>query len=164
MYRIGFSSDIHRLVRGRQLILGGINIPFDKGSLAHSDGDVVMHAISEAILGALSLGDLGEHFPDSDSSTENMDSSIILKYVMKLMEKSGFEINNIDVSIQLERPKLSEYKVMIRENLSKCLDININRISIKAGTNEQMDSVGSGLAIKADAIVLLKKKDDTIKG
>lgn len=156
--RIGFASDIHRLVEGRKLILAGEVIPFDKGELAHSDGDVVYHAVAESILGALALGDLGKHFPDNIKDTENMDSSLIMKHVASLMSEHGYEINNIDVSITLEKPKLKNHIDLMRFNIANLLSTSIENVSVKAGTNEQLDDIGRGLAVKAESIVLLKKK------
>lgn len=156
--RIGFASDIHRLVYGRKLMLAGVDVPHSMGELAHSDGDVVYHAVAESILGALVIGDLGTHFPDTDKSTEGMDSAIIMNYVYKKMDEMGYEINNIDVSIYLEEPKLKNYKEEMRKNISKLLHTNIENVSVKAGTNESLDAVGQRLAVKADSIVLLKTK------
>ena len=108
-YRIGFSKDIHRLVENRKLILCGVMVPFDKGELAHSDGDVVYHAVAESILCALALGDLGKHFPDNKEETKDMDSALIVKHVVSLMKEEGYRVNNIDVFISLEKPKLKKY-------------------------------------------------------
>lgn len=157
--RIGFASDIHRLVFGRKLILAGVHVPHYQGELAHSDGDVVYHAVAESILGALALGDLGTHFPDSDKTTEGMNSAIIMDYVYKKMKEMNYEINNIDVSIYLEEPKLKNYKQTMRENIAKLLHTDILNVSLKAGTNESMDAVGQRIAVKADSIVLLKEKE-----
>ncbi len=158
MYRIGFSKDIHQLVENRKLILAGVTIPFEKGEKAHSDGDVVIHALSEAILGALALGDLGTHFPDNDDKYLNIDSSIILKTVKEMMLEKSYEINNIDISISLEKPKIKPYILLMRQTLAAILDIDIDLLSIKAGTNEKMDAVGRGEAVEATAIVLLKSR------
>ena len=156
-YRIGFSKDIHRLVAGRKLIIGGVIIPFEKGELAHSDGDVLYHAVAECILGALALGDLGKHFPDNSDDTLNMDSSVIVSEVVKMMLEKGYKINNIDVFISLEKPKLKDYISQMRENVAKLLQTEIENISIKAGTNEGCGEVGRGEAIEVIANVLLKK-------
>ena len=156
-YRIGFSKDIHRLVAGRKLIIGGVIIPFEKGELAHSDGDVLYHAVAECILGALALGDLGKHFPDNSDDTLNMDSSVIVSEVVKMMLEKGYKINNIDVFISLEKPKLKDYVSQMRENVSKLLQTEIENVSIKAGTNEGCGEVGRGEAIEVTANVLLKK-------
>lgn len=156
--RIGFASDIHRLVYGRKLILGGVEVPHFVGELAHSDGDVVYHAVAESILGALALGDLGTHFPDSDKSTEGMNSAVIMEYVFKKMDEAGYKIGNIDISITLEEPKLKNYKDSMRNNIASLLKTDVNNVSIKAGTNESLDAVGQRLAVKAESIVLLEEK------
>jgi len=155
--RIGFASDIHRLVEGRKLILAGVHIPAPFGELAHSDGDVVYHAVAESILGALALGDLGKHFPDSDMKYKDMDSSIILSEVVKMMKEKNFKVGNIDISITLETPKLKDYIFDMRKNLAHYLGTDINNVSIKAGTNEKLDALGRGEAVKAEAIVLLEE-------
>ena len=157
--RIGFASDIHKLVIGRKFVLSGVVIPSKVGELAHSDGDVVYHAVSEAILGALALGDLGKHFPATEEY-KNIDSSFIVKKVVFMMLKKGYEINNVDVSITLEKPKLKTYIMDMRKNLAALLNTSLDNVSVKAGTNEGLDDVGQGLAVKADAIVLLKKKGE----
>ena len=157
MDRIGFAKDIHRLVEGRKLILGGVAIPFEKGELAHSDGDVLYHAIAEAILGALALGDLGKHFPDSSDETLNMDSALIVAKVVSFMKEHGYAVNNVDLFISLEKPKLKDYISLIRENVARLLGVTLEQVSIKAGTNEKVGPVGEGLAIEAYSTVLLKK-------
>lgn len=156
--RIGFASDIHRLVEGRPLILGGVHVPFEKGEEAHSDGDVVYHALAESMLGALALGDLGMHFPDSDPQYKNIDSSMLVKKVMDLVEENGYEIGNVDISITLEKPKLREFVLAMRSNIAALLKTDIRNVSVKAGTNEKIDEIGKGLAVKAESIILLKRK------
>lgn len=156
--RIGFASDIHELVEKRKLILAGVVVPFEKGEKAHSDGDVVYHALGEAILGALALGDLGSHFPDNDDKYKNMDSSIIIKEIKKMMDERNYKIGNVDISITLEKPKLKDYINQMRNNVSNLLETSIDNVSIKAGTNEKMDALGRGEAVKAEAIVLLVSK------
>ena len=156
--RIGFASDIHRLVANRPLILGGINIPFEKGELAHSDGDVVYHALAESLLGALALGDLGTHFPDNDPKYKDIDSSILVKEVMVKVDEKGYKISNIDISITLEQPKLRTYIDEMRKNIAKLTYVNIDQVSVKAGTNEKLDDIGRGEAVKAESIVLLIEK------
>ena len=157
--RIGFASDIHRLVGGRRLILSGVVIPFELGEEAHSDGDVVYHAVSEAIIGALALGDLGKHFPDNDPVYKDIDSSILVKRVVEMMKERRCKINNIDVSITLEKPKLKDYILAMRENLASLLETSIDNVSIKAGTNEKLGPLGRNEAVKAEAIVLLKEEE-----
>ena len=156
--RIGIGSDIHRLVEGRQLIIAGVVIPSPVGELAHSDGDVLYHALSDAILGALALGDIGVFFPDSSDETFRMDSSEIAKFVYRQMDERGYQIGNVDINITLEKPKLKDYRNEMRNNIAQLLKTSIDNISIKAGTNEGLDDVGHGLAIKVDAIVLLIEK------
>ena len=158
-YRIGASKDIHKLGLNRKLMLAGVHVPFPMGEIAHSDGDVVYHALSEAILGALALGDLGTHFPDNDPSTENMDSALILRHVKKLMEREGYKANNLDIFISLEAPKLKDFIPKMRYNVSFELEIPYDAVSIKAGTNEGMGAVGEGLAVEASCTILLKRVD-----
>ncbi len=157
--RIGFASDIHRLQAGNKLMLGGVNIPHWQGEVAHSDGDVVYHALAESILGALALGDLGTHFPDSDPQYRGIDSAILVKRVVEMMEEKGYLVNNVDISITLEQPKLKSFIPQMRENIANLLNVDVDCISVKAGTNEKMDAVGMQLAVKAESIVLLKEKE-----
>ena len=158
MIRMGFSKDIHRLVENRKLMLGGIHVPFELGEAAHSDGDVVYHAVAESILGALALGDLGKHFPDNDKNTENMDSALIMKSVYQMMDERGYRLNNLDVFISLERPKLKDYIETMRKNIAGLLNADLSAISIIAGTNEKMGPVGEGKAVEAYAVVTLESK------
>ena len=151
--RIGLGKDSHRLVEGRPLIIGGIVIPFEKGEDGYSDGDVLIHAIADAILGALGMNDIGELWPDTDPHLQGMDSAIIAR---KVGELATGRIENIDTVITLERPKLSPYKDRIRENLATLLSIDKERITIKAKTAEGLGAVGQGEAIEAEAIVLLR--------
>ena len=155
--RIGFASDIHRLIVGRKLILSGVNIPSSFGELAHSDGDVVYHALMDAILGALALGDIGKHFPDNDDKYKDIDSSLLVKQVVKMMKDHGYFINNVDVSITLEKPKIKDYILKMRENLATLLETEIENVSVKAGTNEGLDALGRCEAVKAEVIVMLKE-------
>ena len=157
-FRVGFSKDIHRLVENRKLILAGVVVPFNKGELAHSDGDVVYHAVAESIYGALALGDLGKKFPDDSNETLNMDSSLIVKSAVFNMVFNGYEVNNIDVFISLEKPKLKDYIEQMRKNLATLLKVQLSQVSVKAGTNEGCGEVGRGEAIEATAVVLLKKR------
>ena len=157
-YRIGFSKDIHRLVENRKLIIGGVVIPFDKGEEAHSDGDVLYHALAESILGALALGDLGKHFPDTSNETLNMDSGVIVSKVVSMMLEKGYEVNNVDIFVSLEKPKLKDYIEKMRENVARLLRVELDQVSIKAGTNEKCGEVGRGEAIEASSIIMLKRK------
>lgn len=158
-YRVGFSKDIHKLVKDRKLIIAGVAIPFELGELAHSDGDVLYHALAESILGALALGDLGTHFPDTSSETLNMDSSLIVKKVVNMMFEKGYEVNNVDLFISLEQPKLKQYIKQMRNNVATLLQVQLDQVSIKAGTNEKMGPVGEGKAIEATSMILLRKKN-----
>ena len=157
-FRVGFSKDIHRLVENRKLIIAGVVVPFNKGELAHSDGDVVYHAVAESIYGALALGDLGKKFPDDSNETLNMDSSLIVKSAVFNMVFNGYEINNIDIFISLEKPKLKDYIEQMRKNLATLLKVQLSQVSVKAGTNEGCGEIGRGEAIEATAVVLLKKR------
>ena len=157
--RIGFASDIHALKEGNKLMLGGVDVPHWQGEVAHSDGDVVYHALAESILGALALGDLGTHFPDSDPQYKGIDSSILVRRGVAMMNEKGCKVNNVDVSITLEQPKLKPFILQMRENISELLNVNLDAVSVKAGTNEKMDAIGMGLAVKAESIVLLKEKE-----
>ena len=156
-YRVGFSKDIHRLGENRRLMLGGVHVPYHLGEIAHSDGDVVYHALAEAILGALALGDLGHHFPDNDPSTTDMDSSIIMKHVLSLMRQQGYEMVNADISIIIEKPKLKDYITLITKSVASTLEVEEEQVSIKAGTNEKIGEVGEGVAVVSFAAVLLRK-------
>ena len=157
--RIGFGTDIHRLVEGRKLILAGVHVPAPFGELAHSDGDVVYHASMDAILGALALGDIGKLFPDNDPQYKDIDSSLLFKKVVTLMKEKGYRINNIDVMVTLEKPKLKDYIVEMRNNIANILETSIDNVSVKAGTNEGLDALGRGEAVKAEVIVLLKEEE-----
>jgi len=156
-YRVGFSKDIHRLVENRKLIIAGVEIPYHLGELAHSDGDVLYHALAESILGALALGDLGKHFPDTSSKTLNMDSSLIVKEVVKMMKEKGYSVNNVDIFVSLEKPKLKDYVELMRKNVATLLEVSASQVSIKAGTNEGCGEVGKGEAIEATSMIMLKK-------
>ena len=155
--RIGFGTDVHRLVEGRKLIIAGVNIPSSFGELAHSDGDVLYHALGDAILGALALGDIGIYFPDTIDSTSGMDSSDIIRFAYDKMVEKGYEIGNVDINITLEKPKLKDYRQAMRNNIAALLHTEVENVSVKAGTNEGLDDVGHGLAIRVDAIVLINK-------
>ena len=155
--RIGSSIDIHRLVENRRLVIGGIEIPYSKGCLAHSDGDVLIHAIVDALIGALGLGDIGEHFSDKDPKYQNIDSTYFLKEVKNILDKEGYEIENIDSLVILEQPRLKDYKVKMKENIALHLGIDASRVNVKAGTNEGMGPIGRNEAIEAHATVLIRK-------
>ena len=154
--RIGIGYDIHRLVEGRDLILGGVKIPNNLGLLGHSDADVLVHAIIDAILGALSLRDIGYHFPDNDPEYKDANSIELLKKTKELIK--GYQIANIDSNIICQKPKLKDYIEDMRKNIALALDLEINQVSIKAKTNESLDSVGSCLGISAQSVVLLQSE------
>ena len=158
MYRIGQSTDIHQLVENRKLIIGGVNIECKKGLLGHSDADVLLHAISEAILGALALNDLGYHFPDNDDKYKDISSIEILKEVYKIMDEKGYEINNIDSLVIIEIVKLRPYIQKMKENIALVLHTDVNNVNVKATCSEKMGFVGKSEGAVAQAIVLLKKK------
>lgn len=156
--KIGFGFDVHSLVEGRKLILGGVEIPSDKGLEGHSDADVLLHAISDALLGALALGDIGQHFPNSDSKWKNVDSSIILKHCYELVKSKGYSISNIDSMLALESPKISPFIEQIRNNVAGFLEITPSQISVKATTTEKLGFVGRAEGAVAMATVLLIKE------
>ena len=155
--RIGFGVDVHRLDKDKDLYLGGIKIPSDLGAVGHSDADVLIHAICDAILGACNLGDIGYHFPDTDNQYKDIDSKIILKKVSNLMSQEGFSLVNIDSTVILEKPKLAPHLSSMKKTLSDILNMPLSNISIKATTHEKVDSFGKKEAIKAYAICLLTK-------
>ena len=157
MYRIGIGYDIHKLVEGRDLILGGVKITHEKGLLGHSDADVLIHAIIDALLGALALDDIGTLFPDTDPKYKDIDSTILLKHVYELVQSKGYNIVNIDSNIIAQAPKMMPYIPKMKEVLCKILNTNPDDFSIKAKTKEKLDAVGQKLAIESNAIVLLEK-------
>ena len=156
MYRIGIGYDIHKLVEGRDLILGGVKITHEKGLLGHSDADVLIHAIIDALLGALALDDIGTLFPDTDPKYKDIDSTILLKHVYELIQSKGYKIVNIDSNIIAQAPKMMPYIPKMKEVLCKILNTNPDVFSIKAKTKEKLDAVGQKLAIESNAVVLLE--------
>ncbi len=157
MYRMGLGTDVHRLVRGRPLILGGVTIESELGADGHSDADALTHAVTDALLGALALGDIGTHFPNSDERWRNAESFVFLRFAAGLMKQHGYTVENVDSTVHLERPKLRPYIDQIRENIALALEIEHNAVSVKAKTGEGVDSVGEQRAVKADAVVLIKR-------
>ena len=155
--RIGHGYDAHRLVPDRALVLGGVEIPFDKGLLGHSDADVVTHAVMDALLGAAALGDIGQHFPDSDPHYEGADSIALLGEVRALLEAQGYTIENIDSTILAQRPKLQSYIHAIRQGIARACALDLGQVSVKATTEEGMGFTGAGEGIAAHAVVLLGK-------
>lgn len=154
--RIGMGYDVHKLVEGRKLILGGVDIPYEKGLLGHSDADVVVHAIMDALLGAAALGDIGKHFPDTDSKYKGISSILLLKYVGQLLRDNNYRIINIDATIICQSPKLAPYREQMIENVAEALHIHENQVCIKATTEEGLGFTGEGLGISSQAIVLLE--------
>ena len=155
MFRIGFGNDIHRLEKGAPLVLGGVCIESDYGAIGHSDADALTHAVTDAILGALALGDIGSHFSDKDERWRGADSFVFLRYTVGLMKEKDFSVVNVDSVISLEKPKLRPFIDKMRDNLAQSLEIEIDCVSVKAKTGEKVDAVGRQEAIKAEAIVLL---------
>ncbi len=155
--RIGTGNDIHRLIAGRKLILGGVEIPFDKGLLGHSDGDSLSHAITDALLGAAGLGDIGTHFSDKDVRWKDADSMVFLRHVCELLTDSGFKIGNIDATILAERPKMMPHIAAMKTKLAEAMAIDPSQLNIKAKTNEGLDAIGRGEAIAAQAVALIFK-------
>ena len=161
-YRIGQGYDIHRLVPGKPLKVGGVLIESPVGSEAHSDGDVLLHALIDALLGACALGDIGDHFPPSDAQYKNADSVALLQKIMPLIQEKGYAIGNLDATIFLEKPKLGPYKQQIAEKLSSCLEIAVGDISIKAKTAEKFPPLGTQEAIAASVTTLLTNRASLI--
>ena len=155
--RIGTGYDVHRLVVGRDLVLGGVNIPFEKGTLGHSDGDALTHAIADAILGALALGDIGQHFPDSAPEYAGVYSIDLLKQVVALIQEKGFAVSNMDATLILQQPKVMGFLPEMRQKLAEALEVSIDRVSVKATTTEGMGMTGTGDAVAAQAVCLLSK-------
>lgn len=155
--RIGYGEDIHRLVEGRELILGGVKIPHNAGLLGHSDADALLHAIADALLGALALGDIGKLFPPSDPTIKGIDSSIILQRCYELVQKQGYHIVNIDANVVTEEPKLRPYIDTIRARIAEILGIEADRVSVKAKTNEGLGPIGEKQAIRTNAVALIEK-------
>lgn len=154
--RIGFGYDVHRLAMGYDLIIGGIQIPYEKGAVGHSDADVLIHAICDALLGAANLGDIGQHFPDNSDEFKNIDSSLLLKKVVGLIKNSGFQIGNIDSTVCLQSPKLAGFIPQMKEKLAAVMEIDTDDVSVKATTTEKMGFVGEGKGISAYAVALIQ--------
>lgn len=154
--RIGTGYDIHRLVEGRKLVLGGVEIPFEKGLLGHSDSDVLCHAICDALLGAAALGDIGTHFPDTDARWAGASSLDFLAHAVELIAERGYSIANVDATVLAEQPKFRPYIQSMRESLASVLQVDVDQVSVKAKTNEGLESIGRGEAMSAHAVVLLR--------
>ena len=153
--RIGTGYDVHRLVEGRKLILGGVEIPYEKGLLGHSDADVLVHAVMDALLGAAALGDIGGHFPDSDPRYEGADSLALLREVCRILREAGFEPGNVDATIVAQAPKLAPHVLKMRENIAAAMSVDVSQVSVKATTEERLGFTGSGLGIAAQAAALI---------
>ncbi|TSK04688.1 MAG: 2-C-methyl-D-erythritol 2,4-cyclodiphosphate synthase [Geobacter sp.] len=156
--RIGHGYDVHRLVEGRKLILGGVDVPYVKGLLGHSDADVLLHAISDAILGAIGEGDIGKHFPDTDPAYKGADSLKLLRHVMDLAENKGYRVGNVDATVVAQRPKLAPFIAQMRSNIAATLGTEEDRVNVKATTTEELGFAGRGEGIAAYSVALLEKK------
>jgi len=159
MFRIGYGNDMHKLSAGRPLILGGVEIESDLGAEGHSDADALTHAITDAILGALALGDIGSHFPSSDERWSNAESFVFLRFAVGLMKQNGYRLANLDATVELEQPKLRPYIEQMATGLAQVLETDGGTISIKAKTGEGVDAVGERRAVRATAVVLLKRNE-----
>ena len=157
--RVGIGYDIHRLAEGRRLVLGGVEIPYEKGLLGHSDSDVLIHAVCDALLGAAAIGDIGTHFPDSDPQWSGASSLEFASKVVELLAQEGWGVTNVDSTIMAERPKIGPYREKIRQSLASVLRLSVDRVSVKAKTNEGLDSLGRNEAIAAHAVVLIHRLD-----
>ena len=156
--RIGHGYDVHRLVEGRKLILGGVDIPWEKGLLGHSDADVLLHAISDAILGAIGEGDIGRHFPDTDPQFKGADSLKLLSHVMGIADRKGYRLGNVDATVVAQRPKLAPHIPVMRENIAQVLNADAGRVNVKATTTEELGFCGRGEGIAAYAVALMEEK------
>ena len=157
MIRIGHGYDVHRLVEGRKLILGGVTIPYDKGLLGHSDADVLLHAVSDALLGAAGLGDIGVHFPDTDPAYKGADSRKLLACVANKICAAGFRVSNVDVTMIAQKPKLKEYIPQMRKNIADTLDVSETQINLKATTEEHLGFTGDGSSMSCHAVCILEE-------
>lgn len=160
MIRIGHGYDVHRLTDGRKLILGGVEVPFELGLAGHSDADVLIHAIMDSMLGALALGDIGAHFPDTSDKFLNIDSTVLLKEVCRIIDEKGYCIGNIDSTVIAQKPKLKDYIPLMRERIAQVCGVDTDKISVKATTEEKLGFTGSLEGISAHAVALLVKKDN----
>ena len=156
MLRIGHGYDVHRLTENRKLILGGVEIPYELGLLGHSDADVLVHSVMDALLGALALGDIGKHFPDNDQSFKDIDSMVLLERVVSLIDEKGYKLSNLDATISAEKPKLAKYIPLMREHIAKVCGVETDRVSVKATTEEGLGLKGEGIG--ATCVCLLMKK------
>ncbi|MCQ2440722.1 MAG: 2-C-methyl-D-erythritol 2,4-cyclodiphosphate synthase [Clostridia bacterium] len=153
--RIGHGYDVHRLTKNRELIIGGVHIPFELGLLGHSDADVLLHAVCDALLGAAALGDIGKHFPDTDENYRGIDSRVLLKRVCELLKKSGYKVVNIDATVIAQSPKLSPFTQQMRKNISECTGVDISAVNVKATTEEKLGFTGNLEGISAHSVCLI---------
>ncbi len=153
--RIGHGYDVHRLVENRKLILGGVDIPYEKGLLGHSDADVLLHAVSDALLGAAALGDIGKHFPDTEPAYEGINSRKLLRYVVDLIKTNGYSVGNIDCTVIAQKPKLKDYIEIMRKNIAEDCNVDISLVNVKATTEEGLGFTGDGSGISAHVVCLL---------
>jgi 2-C-methyl-D-erythritol 2,4-cyclodiphosphate synthase len=154
-FRTGIGTDLHRLAPGRPLILGGVRVPFEKGPVGHSDGDALAHAVTDALLGAAALGDIGRHFPDTSPKWKNASSLVFLRSTRALLARAGYRIVNVDATIGLERPRLAPHIPAMRSKLARALGVKPEQVSVKAKTGEGLDAVGRGEAVRCDAVALI---------
>ena len=159
-FRIGHGYDVHRLCENRKLILGGVDIPYEKGLLGHSDADVLVHAVMDSLLGALALGDIGKHFPDTDPKYKGADSIVLLRYVNELIKNNGYAVSNLDAPILAQKPKLLPFIEQMRKNISEAIGVDISQVSVKATTEEKLGFTGEGLGISAHCVCLLERVTD----
>ena len=162
MIRIGHGYDVHRLVEGRKLILGGVEIPHETGLLGHSDADVLLHAVCDALLGAAALGDIGKHFPDSDPAYKGIDSMLLLKHCVQLLDQRGYTVGNLDATVIAQRPKLASFLPAMRSNIASCLGVEEECVNVKATTEERLGFTGREEGISAHAVVLITKTEACI--
>ncbi len=155
--RVGHGYDVHRLVEGRKCIIGGVDIPYEKGLLGHSDADVLVHAVMDAVLGALALGDIGKHFPDNDPQYAGVDSLLLCRHVASVMKDKGYKIGNVDATVVAQAPKMADHIEKMRENIASALSTDLENINVKATTEEKLGFTGEGLGIAAHAVCLLEK-------
>ena len=162
MYRIGHGYDVHKLTEERKLILGGVDVPFEKGLLGHSDADVLVHAVCDALLGAAALGDIGKHFPDTDMKYKNADSLVLLEAVCSLIRENGYEICNIDSTVIAQRPKLASFIPQMRQNIARTCGLSVDLVNVKATTEEKLGFTGEGLGISAHSVTIIKKINSAV--
>jgi 2-C-methyl-D-erythritol 2,4-cyclodiphosphate synthase len=155
MIRIGYGTDIHRLTAGRPLVVGGVSIDSDRGAEGHSDADVLLHAVTDALLGSLALGDIGSHFPNDEPRWQNAESTVFVRYAVGLLKEQEYSVANVDCVIDLESPRLRPYIDAMRQNIAIALEIGVDKVSVKAKSGEKVDSVGELRAIRAQAVVLI---------